>query len=926
MAHLAIRLLGGFQVKLNDAPIDGFRTQKARALLAYLAVEAGRVHTRAFLSGLLWPDQCDATARAYLRGALADLRAVLGDRRRTTPHLLATAQTLQLNPAADHWIDVAALRTGLKHDAAADPAQTIGSVTKAVELYQGRFLEGFFLKGNTAFEEWQLMTAESLQRQVVGALAWLAAENERVGDTPSALGYAWRRAELDPLSDDADRDVIRLLTATGNPNAALAHYDRFSILLTDDLETTPAPETIWLADQIRAGQTLYAHDDSHDDTGGCAEGLPPFLPEITQGVAPNPFVARAAELASLHDHLTMSMTGEGRVVFVAGDAGQGKTSLLREFARQAVADQSDLIAVGGRCSNFRGIGDPYLPFREILAQLSGDFAAQWEAGDIDRQNALRLWRLAPAAVSGLLAQAPDLIDTFVPAAGLLERLVAMPHGADHRAEIERLLARRTTHRQPGAQQQAFFDQCTHLVQALARQQPLLLTLEDLHWGDLGSMALLFHLGQRLAGCRLLMVGSYRPEEISAAERHPLTPLVAEFQQRYGPIVIDLNNAADRDFVEAYVDLEPNRLGQAFRDTLLEVSGGHPLYTVELLRDMRANGTLYQDDRGFWRHAPRLNWHLLPARVEATIGRRIERLPAELRALLDAGAIQGSEFSLDVAAAVVGESSTDAVRLFRELDQRHRLVTSHGSRRVGRQRMVYLRFAHILFREYLLAQMDEATNAALNEAVAAALETIIADIPEERSAAAGRLAWHYQQAKRPAKAAAYCVEAGNAALRLYAYDEAKDHFETGMDLIEGLPEDDLRRSLELKLLIGVGTAKIVTDSAGASGLAQHWRRARRLAEKVGTAQQRFRVLWYEWEMHFQRGEMRTALTEAEACLHIARETGSHLLQSYSAVGPTLYRLGEIERAYNIYREALALCTDRPEAHRSQSGCRRSDDQH
>ncbi len=82
-------------------------------------------------------------------------------------------------------------------------------------------------------------------------------------------------------------------------------------------------------------------------------------------------------------------------------------------------------------------------------------------------------------------------------------------------------------------------------------------------------------------------------------------------------------------------------------------------------------------------------------------------------------------SVDVAAAAVGEPSTDAVRLFRELDQRHRLVTSHHSRRVGQQRTVYLRFAHILFREYLLAQMDEVTNAALNEAVAVALEAIVA---------------------------------------------------------------------------------------------------------------------------------------------------------------------------------------------------------
>ena len=603
---------------------------------------------------------------------------------------------------------------------------------------------------------------------------------------------------------------------------------------------------------------------------------------------------------------------------MVGEAGAGKTSLMHEFAKRAVERHDSLIAIRGSCSNFRGIGDLYLPFRELLAQLTGDFVAQWEAGEISRDLARRLWQTAPMVLDVLLTQGPNLIDTLVPAIALAKRTTVMPDKEDRRQQLETLLRRRVAKRMAGDQQFALFDQCTRVFQGIARQYPLLLLVDDLHWGDLGAMALLFHLGQRLDGCRILIVGSFRPEEVALGlqgARHPLERLVPEFQQQYGQIMIDLDNAQGREFVNAYVDLEPNRLGQTFRETLYDVSGGHPLYTVELLQDMRARGTLIQDKSGYWVQHSALDRRLLPDRVEATIGRRIERLPPELRTLLEAAAVQGGEFCVNVVAAVIDETVVDSVRMLKELERRHRLVTPHGSRRLGAQRMAYFRFDHILFREYVIDRIDDMALISLNQAVAEALEALYADHPEERSAAAGRLAWHFQEADLPVKSVSYYAEAGDVALRLYAYDEASATFRKGLDLLKALPNGQERQRLELKLLIGFGAVKSLVDGGAAPGLAQIWGRARRLCEEVGDLHQRFQILRYEWELRFERGELQVALALAEACLRIAQELDTYLLESHVALGPTLYRLGEMARAGDQFEQALALCTGRPEAYAS-----------
>ena len=162
------------------------------------------------------------------------------------------------------------------------------------------------------------------------------------------------------------------------------------------------------------------------------------------------------------------------------------------------------------------------------------------------------------------------------------------------------MKRKTT--QPTDPRQQLFEQYAKVVQTLARRTPLLLILDDLQWADEGSANLLLHLGRRLQGCRVLVVGAYRPADVAIGrdgQRHPLERVVGELQRDLGEIVLDLSRAEGRAFVDALLDSEPNLIGELFRATLYQQTLGHPLFTIELLRDLQERGALARDDAGRW---------------------------------------------------------------------------------------------------------------------------------------------------------------------------------------------------------------------------------------------------------------------------------------------------------------------------------------
>jgi DNA-binding SARP family transcriptional activator len=246
MPHLELFLLGSFHVKLNGQPLTGLKTDKARALLVYLAVERRHAHRRQVLAGLLWLDFPESGARENLRHALSNLRQVLGDEHYPDPFLLVGGDTLQFNPESDFWLDVAEFER---------LAASSGSdLESAVELYRGGFLAGFTLKDSPDFDRWTAILRERYQGLVSTALGKLADQFEQSKAYEKAINYTRQRLELEPWQEDAHRQLMHLLALSGQRPVALAQFEACKRSLKDELGVEPSVETIRLYESIRDGK------------------------------------------------------------------------------------------------------------------------------------------------------------------------------------------------------------------------------------------------------------------------------------------------------------------------------------------------------------------------------------------------------------------------------------------------------------------------------------------------------------------------------------------------------------------------------------------------------------------------------------------------------------------------------------------------
>ncbi|MBN1641690.1 MAG: AAA family ATPase, partial [Anaerolineae bacterium] len=326
MARLNISLLGSFQVTLDGQPIARFESNKARALLAYLAVEASRPHRREALASMLWPDLPDRAAHRNLRTTLSRLRsairdrAAISDRAADPPCLLVERGTIQFNRASDCWVDVhafqaqAATAQDEAHRAIGAASSRAAQWSDAVALYRGSFLEGFSPDNSAPFEDWTLLIRERLLRAALATLRQLTARLAQRGETERALGYAWRHVELAPWDEPAHREVMRLLALSGQRNAALAQYEACRRALQRELDVQPEAATVALYERIRDGGDLpvpIAHTPHN---------LPAQLA---------PFVGRERELNEIAQRLEDPAC---RLVSLVGPGGSGKTRLALEAA------------------------------------------------------------------------------------------------------------------------------------------------------------------------------------------------------------------------------------------------------------------------------------------------------------------------------------------------------------------------------------------------------------------------------------------------------------------------------------------------------------------------------------------------------------------------------------------------------------------
>jgi WD40 repeat protein/DNA-binding SARP family transcriptional activator len=338
MAQLQVRLFGAPMVLVAGGSEASLPSDKARGLLAYLAVEAGQAHRREKLAGLFWPGYTESSARANLRRALADLRQAIGDHQATPPYLLIAQETLQFNTASAASVDVATFiqligppplttLTNIPASQSTTPQPTLPPLEQAVALYRAPFLEGFSIPDSPEFDEWELLTREHLHRLMLAALHRLAGDYQAQGAYDRALPHAWRQLEMDPWQENAHRQVMQLLALSGQRAAAIAQYESCRKLLADSLRIEPSQQTHQLVDQIRRGEWPPGAAAAPElpaaqprPVGPCPyRGLAPFRQEDTPF-----FFGREAFV----EQLCAAVCQGSPLTAVIGASGSGKSSVV----------------------------------------------------------------------------------------------------------------------------------------------------------------------------------------------------------------------------------------------------------------------------------------------------------------------------------------------------------------------------------------------------------------------------------------------------------------------------------------------------------------------------------------------------------------------------------------------------------------------
>jgi DNA-binding SARP family transcriptional activator/tetratricopeptide (TPR) repeat protein len=426
MSVLELYLFGPPRVRLDGAELR-FDTRKAVAMLAILAV-TGREHSRDSLAAMLWPELERTRARATLRRTLSVATAV-------GPVLEVTASGVGLQSELV-WCDVRQVQT---LTAAGDAA----SWARAVDLASGGFLEGFALRDSPVFEDWQIATSEALRDLVSQTLSRLVADAVGRGDLAAALLYARKRVQVEPLSEPAHADLIRVTAWNGDRPGAIKAYRALVRLLDRELGVPPLPETLALHESIRAGSlSAPLSRQEHARPPVTAMTAAPSLAERVVG--------RESELT----RLMTAWRGDGvSSVGLVGDPGMGKTALSRAFAARVAAEGASIIRLAGHAAEqtlalaaandlLRGmlavrpdfaheLGDAGQPLGVIASELdSGAAGVIRSLGDLQRvHEAMRsaIGVFTEGRRTLLVIDDADLLDT--PSAGLLGYIVRrMPPG------------------------------------------------------------------------------------------------------------------------------------------------------------------------------------------------------------------------------------------------------------------------------------------------------------------------------------------------------------------------------------------------------------------------------------------------------------------------------------------------------------------
>jgi predicted ATPase len=622
-----------------------------------------------------------------------------------------------------------------------------------------------------------------------------------------------------------------------------------------------------------AGEVLYRLGLLHDSS--IATSMSSVTVSHRTARSSRAVVGRDLEMDALLHEFERADRGNGRLVMLSAEAGVGKTTLLEAFVR-LLEDRGEVVRIGrGRCSERLAGSEAYLPVLEVLDSLQRN----------EKHGSLsRLIRaLAPSWYVQIMP--PSKNDS---SAARLAADTAI--GSPERLKRE----------------------IAALLEEVSRMHPVVLCFDDLHWADPSTTDLIGYLAHRLDQMRLLIIVTCRPSEL-AQVKHPFLPLKLDLTAR-GACREIVPGHLDEGAIGRYLTLQfaDHAFPRGFAAVIHQRTEGHPLFVVDLLRDLRRRQILRQQD-GKWVMAEDLAAleRTLPESVRSLVQRKIDALDDSDRRLLGAAAVQGLDFDSAVLAAVLERPEEEIEDRLERLEREHALVRFVDEQDSKRQLTLRYRFAHHVYHNAFDRSLRATRRAALSRAIA---QQLIGRLGGKPCDCAADIALLLESARENVRAAEYWNQAAQAAARLYAHDETERLATRGLALLEGEPDSTQKAAAEVALQMTYGLSVKTSRGYAVPEVGRAYARARELCRQIDDPSRVVPVLVGLAAHHVVSGEITTSRDVALEMLDLFNRLGDPNLQMLGqwSLGAALFHLGELEVGHEHLARGMELY--QPEFHK------------
>jgi len=567
-----------------------------------------------------------------------------------------------------------------------------------------------------------------------------------------------------------------------------------------------------------------------------------------------PLVDRTEEMNVLKETIYKAVHGEGGLVFVHGEAGIGKTRLLRELG--AYAQSRGVRVLYGRCpALFRMDGvPPYIIWKEVIK----DYLETCTLEHLDR-----VIGFYPAEVAKLVPE-------------LSQKLRTTPQSL----QIS-----------PDQEQNRLFEAVSQFITNVSQEAPLLVILDDLQWTDPSSLLLLHYLARGVQKTSLLLLGAYRSTDID--DKHPLTPVLTELKRERLPQSVSLKRMSLEDTSEMIKQiLEQDDIPLEFCKIVYEKTRGNPFFTEEIIESLKEEEIIYREEnRWKIKEVTRIEF---PDTVKNLIKARISRLDDEHQHVLTMASFVGNDFSFEALQGVIGLEEDKLRKIADDLLKaglfKHRVV--HGEDVCS--------FADIIVRDVVYEEVGIFERKKLHGVVGGALEKVYAEKVDEHL---GELALHFLESGDKERALGYFLKAGEKAVKIYANSEAASYFQSALRFLEEKEENP-----EQKARITERLGNIMEWMGETSACMEYWDRSLTLWDQLGNKKSISRLhVKMAYTLWDEIGDKDKASEHHHLALEILEKEPEsvELASLYEDIAHKLWRIGESSEVLSWNQKAFEI---------------------